>query len=114
MSEQRRPGRPSRAEPTEALGFRASALLRKRMELARTFLDIRSHQALLEEAIEQRLESLRTERPRFAAAEDELRADVRENAPVADDADPGGSDTSDEGATITTIGPRKGRSPSKR
>ena len=90
MSEQRRPGRPSRAEPTEALGFRASALLRKR------------------------LESLRTERPRFAAAEDELRADVRENAPVADDADPGGSDTSDEGATITTIGPRKGRSPRKR
>ena len=72
-----RRGRPPRAEPAEPSGYRLTASRRRHLDLARAFLDVRSHQELIDTAVLDFLAALRANNTRFADASALLDEEIR-------------------------------------
>lgn len=73
----RRRGRPSRPERAEATGYRATAALRREIDVARGFTGAKSIQAFIDEAVRAYLVQLRASMPNYRVAAEALDAELR-------------------------------------
>lgn len=73
----RRRGRPSRPERAEATGYRATAALRREIDVARGFTGAKSIQAFIDEAVRAYLLQLRASVPNYQVAAEALDAELR-------------------------------------
>lgn len=81
MSEEtppRRRGRPPRGEPAESTGYRASESLRRHMDVASAFLNIKSQQEFIDTAVRHFLAHLRREDARYEIAATALDSKIEE------------------------------------
>lgn len=75
-----RRGRPPRAEPAEATGYRATEALRREIDVARGFTGAKSTQAFIDEAVRVYLLHLRATMPNYCTAAEALDAELCQSA----------------------------------
>jgi hypothetical protein len=71
-----RRGRPPRAEPAEATGYRVTSALRRELDIARGFTGAKSTQAVIDAAVRAYLIHLRDTMPNFRVAAEALDAEL--------------------------------------
>lgn len=74
----RRRGRPPRPEPAEQIGYRATAAIRRELQLAMAFTGARTSQEVIDSAVHEFLARLRESVPGFADAAEAAAANVGE------------------------------------
>jgi hypothetical protein len=78
--ETRRRGRPPRAEPAEATGYRVTEALRRELDIARGFTGHKSNQTLIDEAVRAYLLQLRATRDNYRIAAEALDRELQASA----------------------------------